>query len=108
MKIGLLGCGTVGKSLLRILDETADLNVKYILDRNTIDDRRHIKDIDVILNDDEIDTVIEVIGGIDVAYEFITRSRPADRTFIAVSVKVSVRSVSLLYAKLSSEVMPSS
>ena len=88
MKIGLLGCGTVGKSLLRILDETADLNVKYILDRNTIDDRRHIKDIDVILNDDEIDTVIEVIGGIDVAYEFITRSLRAKKNVVSANKAV--------------------
>ncbi|MBR3767683.1 MAG: homoserine dehydrogenase [Clostridia bacterium] len=83
MKIAVMGCGTVGSGVVDIIDNKSDLmirsaneniEVKYILDIRDFSDSplasRIVKDIDVILNDDEIETVVETMGGVEPAFTF--------------------------------------
>ena len=83
MKIAVLGCGTVGSGVVEIIDSKKELmmksageniDVKYILDIRDLSDTpfadRVISDIDIILNDSEIDTVVETMGGVEPAFTF--------------------------------------
>lgn len=90
VNIGLLGIGTVGSGVYNILNINGDkineaagknIRIKKILDKE-INKKRDIDldqdmltcNIDDILNDPEIDIVVELIGGINPAYEFIRRA----------------------------------
>lgn len=83
MKIAVMGCGIVGTGVVEITDNKPELmknstgesiEVKYILDirdfTGTPYKSRVIKDINIILNDDEITTVVETMGGIEPAFTF--------------------------------------
>ena len=67
MKIGLLGYGTVGKGVYDILEEQDGLEVKYVLDLRDLPElgNKLTKDLNVILSDPEIETVVELIGGMN-------------------------------------------
>ncbi|HAS80035.1 MAG TPA: homoserine dehydrogenase [Fusobacteriaceae bacterium] len=79
MKIGVIGLGTVGKSVLNILSneknrlnkEIGDIEVVKICDLkdNGITGYDFTDDYKEIINDPKIDTVVELIGGVKVAYE---------------------------------------
>lgn len=74
MKIGLLGFGTVGSAfyaLARECDQTeiARLLVLEKLPQVACEQTTEYKDI---VNDPAIDTVVELIGGLHPAYEFVT------------------------------------
>lgn len=81
MKIGLLGFGTVGSGVYEILKSSStcffnNIEVKKILVK---DEKDKIMDIittnaEEILNDKDIDLVVEVMGGIHPAYEYIIKS----------------------------------
>ncbi|UCH80416.1 MAG: homoserine dehydrogenase [Nitrospiraceae bacterium] len=87
INIGIIGFGTVGAGTARILLKRnkelqsklgTSLKLKYIADLNTRTDRGIklrsgvlIKDAKKILNDPEIDIVVELIGGISPAKDFI-------------------------------------
>ncbi len=78
MVIGLLGFGTVGGGVYKLLnhrkDITKDIKVKYVLDLVKHDDIAAVSTTDYsdILNDDEVDTIVELMGGISPAYEYVT------------------------------------
>ncbi len=76
MKVAILGFGTVGVGVYDILADRKEIEVKYVLDIVKHDDISAISTTDFyeILNDDSVDTVVEVIGGLHPAYEFITAS----------------------------------
>ncbi len=76
MNVAILGFGTVGVGVYDILADRNDIDVKYVLDVVKHDDLTAISttDFNDILNDDTVDTVLEVIGGLHPAYEFITSS----------------------------------
>ena len=78
--IAVLGAGNIGSAVLSRLDELDDnvlnLELKKVLVNDTSKDRGVSKDIltnnfDEILNDDSIDLVIEVLGGVDPGKEYI-------------------------------------
>ena len=82
-KVAIMGYGTVGSGVYDIikmnsakLSESAGeaLELKYILDIRDFDDHpeKHLftKDVNDIINDDEISVVAEVMGGLHPAYEF--------------------------------------
>lgn len=73
MKIAILGFGTVGSGVYKIMETKAKGSVKRILDMPENKDKLPIitSDINDILNDDEISLVVETMGGIHPAYEFI-------------------------------------
>lgn len=87
VKVGLLGLGTVGSGVYEILNDDnnnfkkllgTDISIKKVL-VNNIDKKRNIHisrdllttDPYEILHDKDIDIIVEVMGGIDYAYEYI-------------------------------------
>ena len=79
MKIAILGYGTVGSGVYDIITngKTEELNkieVKSVFARSR--DKMHLAtdDINEILNDEEISVVVECLGGLNPAYDFIKRS----------------------------------
>lgn len=73
MKIGLLGFGTVGKGVYDITTTTNDLTVTRVLCLEDIQLKgaQQAKSFDEILNDETIDTVVEVMGGLHPAWEYV-------------------------------------
>ena len=84
MKIAILGYGTVGSGTGVILEQNAqvvqrsageDITLKYVLDiRDFGEDpiqEKVVQDISVILEDPEIETVVETMGGEEPAYTFV-------------------------------------
>lgn len=83
-KIAVMGYGTVGSGVVEVLLTNRDsiakragesVDIKYVLDLrdfpgSVIEDRL-IKDFDIIKNDPEIDIVVETMGGINPAYQFV-------------------------------------
>ena len=80
-----MGYGVVGSGVAEVLIKNHDsivrrsgkdsMQLKYILDlKDFPDDPLHdrmIKDFNIILNDDEISIVVETMGGLHPAYEFV-------------------------------------
>ncbi len=83
MKIAIMGYGTIGSGVAEVLKTNQNLlekkigepiELKYILDiRESIPDNNDklINDFSIIQNDDEIKLVVETMGGIHPAYEFV-------------------------------------
>ena len=87
MKIGIIGLGTVGEGVLKVLTterksifekSTMDIEVKYACDLNInrefsfdFDKSILIDDYKKIINDDEIEIVVELIGGETIAKNII-------------------------------------
>ena len=78
MKIGLLGHGTVGSGVRKIVDkkntkEISQLEISKILVRyeKDITDKRMTVDIYDIVDDPEIDVVVECIGGDEPAFSYV-------------------------------------
>ena len=90
IKAGMLGIGNVGTGTYRTLEmnrqkiyETTGLDIEIvkILNRSPEKDRgiyippeKYTQNVDDILNDPEIDIVIELIGGIEPATEYMARA----------------------------------
>lgn len=86
-QIAILGYGTVGSGVAELFDDNRDkiientgkdIFVKYILDVRDFPgnkfENRVIHDFSVIENDDDIEVVVETIGGVGAAYEFTKRA----------------------------------
>ncbi len=73
MRIGLLGFGTVGKGVYELTASRQDMQVVTVLCRRELKlpDAAVTHDFNDILNDDTIDTVVEVIGGLHPAWEYV-------------------------------------
>ena len=82
----VMGHGVVGSGVAEILINNNSLinqkikdklNLKYILDLREFDNLpysdKFTKDFEVILNDDEVKIVVEAMGGINPAYDFVKR-----------------------------------
>ena len=85
MKIGLLGFGVVGRGVYEITRERDDMQVTKILCLEEIDlpDAEAVKDIRQILEDDSIDTVVEAMGGLHPAYEFVRGAIEAGKNVVS-------------------------
>lgn len=86
INIAIMGHGVVGSGVAEILinhnDRISkrvkqDISVKYILDLRDFEglsySDKFIKDFDKILQDDEVQVVAEVMGGINPAYDFVKK-----------------------------------
>lgn len=89
MKIGLLGCGVVGKEVLKMIDAMSSEKVEVvrILTRNKRYEPRFTTDFNDLMNDD-IDTIIEVMGGLHPAYEYIKASLNSKKNVISANKAV--------------------
>lgn len=89
IKIALLGVGTVGKGFYDLLSDmkceianrtNCEIEIKYILvrDKNKkkegVDSSLFVDDYNVILEDEEIQIVVELIGGTNVAKDYILKA----------------------------------
>lgn len=92
-KVAVLGYGTVGSGVVEILNTNADsilkkagqsIEVKSVLDlRDFPEDpiqEKIVHDIDLIINDDDIDVVVEVMGGVEPAFTFVKRTLEAGKS----------------------------
>ena len=98
MKIGIIGLGTVGEGVLKVLTaekesifekSRADIEVKYACDLNTdrnfsfdFDKSILINDYKKILADPEVKIVVELIGGETIAKTIITDSFKAKKSVV--------------------------
>ena len=97
-KVGLLGLGTVGTGVARLLDEGADrvarragrrVEIKWaaVRDRDrarecSLARDQIVTDPQVILDDPEVAVVIEVMGGVDPAFDWIVRALTAGKDVV--------------------------
>ncbi len=84
MNIAILGFGTVGYGVYEMAQKSPDLTVSYVLDLKTHDDisAKSVTDYNVILNDDSVDTVVELIGGSEPAYTYIRSALAAKKNVV--------------------------
>ncbi len=84
VNIAVLGFGTVGSGVYEIVTKNKDvitrkagmqINIKYVLDLREFPNHEVNKvlthNVDDILNDESIQVVVEVMGGVDVPYQFV-------------------------------------
>lgn len=95
MKIAVLGYGVVGSGVVELVFKNATsiannakekIEIKYIVDIREFPDDPHAdlftKDFEKVLHDKEIETVVEVIGGLNPAYSFVKRSLEAGKNVV--------------------------
>ena len=84
MKIGLLGFGVVGRGVYDITEKREDMQVTKVLclEDISLPDAESVKDIKAIVEDDSIDTVVEAMGGLHPAYEFVRASIEAGKNIV--------------------------
>ena len=84
MKIGLLGFGVVGRGVYDITSGRDDMQVAKIicLEDITLPDAEVTRDINSILTDPTIDTVVEAMGGLHPAYEFVSSAIKAGKNIV--------------------------
>ena len=95
MKTAILGYGTVGSGVGEIIDSLRDINIEvaHILER-TENLHKHplmCDDINVILNDDEVEVVVETMGGIEPAHSFIMQALQAKKHVVSANKAVIAR-----------------
>ncbi len=87
VKIAILGFGTVGSGVYEVVAKNnrgiskrsgQEIRVKYILDLRDFPghplEERFTKDYDKILSDDEVEIIVETMGGLNPAYEYTKRA----------------------------------
>lgn len=84
MKIGLLGFGVVGRGVYEITQTRQDMHVTKVLCLEDIKlpDAEAVKDFSAIVNDPEIDTVVEAMGGLHPSFEFAKASIEAGKNYV--------------------------
>ncbi len=84
MRIGLLGFGVVGRGVYEITETREDMQVAKVLclEDISLPDAEAVKDFKEILNDDTIDTVVEAMGGLHPAYEFVRAAMEAGKNVV--------------------------
>lgn len=84
IKIAVLGYGTVGSGVVEVFEKNSDviaknagqeIEIKYVLDLRDFPgmpvEKILVHDYETIVNDPEVDIVVEVMGGLHPAYEYV-------------------------------------
>ena len=84
MRIGLLGFGVVGRGVYDIVADKPDIEVVKVccLEDVTLPDAVVTQNFKDILEDDTIDTVVEAMGGVHPAYEFVRSAMEAGKHIV--------------------------
>ena len=100
MRIALLGLGTVGYGVYEFLQKRSDMEVACAMSLVVPDGVTCpiVKSIDEILSDESIDTVVEVIGGLHPAYEWVKGALSAGKNVITANKLLIARHYSELVA----------
>ena len=100
MKIGLLGAGTIGFGVCEITDKMPQLEIVKVLDRRDIPglEGKLTKDADDILNDPSIDTVVELLGGVEPARTWALKALKAGKNVVTANKLMVSESLTELMA----------
>lgn len=84
MNIALLGYGVVGGGVYEMLKEHPEITVRYVLDRERHEElgERSITDYSAALSDPEVDTVVELIGGLEPAFQYVKDAMAAGKNVV--------------------------
>lgn len=95
VKIAIMGYGTVGSGVVevlrvnkRLIEKKAaqEVEIKYILDLRDFEgdpvQSLIVHDFDTILKDEEVQIVVEVMGGIEPAYSFVKKCLEAGKSVV--------------------------
>ena len=84
MKIGLLGFGVVGRGVYEITEGRDDMQVVKVLclEDVKLPDAEAVHNIRDIVEDDSIDTVVEAMGGLHPAYDFVRAAVEAGKNVV--------------------------
>lgn len=84
MKIALLGFGTVGGGVYEFVQARTDMEIVYVLSRRPRPELscKVTANFGEILRDETVDVVIESIGGLHPAYEYVTAALQAGKHVI--------------------------
>ena len=103
IKIGLLGSGTVGSGVVRVLKEnmeeiTARVGTRLVLAKVLVRDKKKPRPyldgveltdrVEDILEDEEISVVVEVMGGLHPAKEYMLRAMEAGKSVVTANTDV--------------------
>ena len=76
--VGLIGFGTIGTGLIKIIQQEKQVELKYVVDLDittprsvSVNKALLTTDVNRVLNDPLVDIVVELIGGIEPAKKFI-------------------------------------
>ncbi len=84
MNIALLGFGVVGRGLYDLTKGREDMQVTKVvcLEDVTLPDAQVTRNFQDVITDDSIDTVVEAMGGLHPAYEFVRESILAGKNIV--------------------------
>lgn len=84
MRIGLLGFGVVGRGVYDLTADHENIKVAKVvcLEEITLPDAEVTRDFQSVLNDPSIDTVVECMGGLHPAYEFVRAAMEAGKNIV--------------------------
>lgn len=93
VNVAILGYGTVGSGVYKIIKDNfthvsrragEDINIKYVLDLRDFPgdpvEEILVHDVNVILEDESVEVVVEVMGGVNPAYEFVKKALEAGKS----------------------------
>lgn len=86
MKVAILGFGIVGSGTYEVLAKSgSSAEVKRILDIKKVEEvaDKLTTDIDDIINDEEIEIVVETMGGVHPAYEYVCAAMKAGKNVVS-------------------------
>jgi homoserine dehydrogenase len=99
LKVGLLGCGTVGGGVVRLVSQNAEqlaarigapVEIRRVLVRNLTRSRPHecpkewlTTDPEVVLGDESIDIVVEVMGGEEPARSYLDHALSSGKAVVS-------------------------
>ena len=95
IKVGIIGVGTVGTSVANILKDNADVisaraGVDIVVKSGVVRNLKKERGLDIILtdnvddilNDDEIDVVVELMGGVEEPFEVVKRALKSGKAVV--------------------------
>ncbi|MFH0947634.1 MAG: homoserine dehydrogenase [Elusimicrobiota bacterium] len=87
VNIGIIGCGTVGLNVVKILEKHSDIikkkvgcsiNIKWVCDKDTsklkqlnLPTENITTDINKVITDPSVDIIVELIGGVDISKKIV-------------------------------------
>lgn len=104
INIGILGHGVVGSGVVEVLIKNSEsisrkagqeIRIKKILDFKDFPELDYhnlfTKDVNDILDDDDIDVIVEVLGGLDPSYQFVVRALQSGKHVITSNKELVAR-----------------
>ena len=100
MKIGLLGAGTIGFGVCEIVDSLPQLEIAKVLDRRDIPglEGKLTRDVEDILSDPSIDTVVELLGGVEPARTWALKALKSGKNLVTANKLMVSESLTELLA----------